>query len=118
MSSNPNHLDIVLLGKEYRVACPAGEEDMLRRVVATVEEKMREITAKKTRNNSNERVAVMVALNTTHEFLLLQDQCAEARQTSPARNDEAGVDFDAIKRKITLMEARLDAVLEPQEMLI
>ncbi|MDR0379853.1 MAG: cell division protein ZapA [Candidatus Accumulibacter sp.] len=118
MSSDAHHIDITLLGKEYRVACPEGEEDTLRRVAAVVDGRMREIATKKTRN-SGERIAVMVALNVTHELLALQDQFSGKHRASSARDDEgAGVDFDAIKRRITLMEARLDAVFEPQDTLI
>jgi cell division protein ZapA len=115
MSSNFNYLDITLLGKEYRVACPKEEKEALLRAVAYIDREMREI-AEKTRAN-NERIAVMMALNVTHEFLSLQDQLAEARQ-APAPGDETGLDFDGVKRRIALMEARLDAALEPQDKLI
>jgi cell division protein ZapA len=109
MSSNAtNYLDITLLGKEYRVAYQKEEKDALLRTVAYIDGKMREISGKARGNN--ERIAVMVALNVTHEFLCLKNQ--------PAQGEGTGLDFDDIKRKITLMEARLDAVLEPQDKLI
>jgi cell division protein ZapA len=115
MPRNVNYFDITLLGKEYRVVCQEEGKDALVRAVAYIDGRMREI-AEKTRGNS-ERVAVMMALNVTHEFLCLQDQLAEVHQV-PARDDETGLDFDDVKRRITLMEARLDAVLEPQDRLI
>ncbi|MDR2788313.1 MAG: cell division protein ZapA [Candidatus Accumulibacter sp.] len=115
MSSNSNYLDITLLGKEYRVACPAEEKDALRRAAAYVDEKIRGIAEKKRANG--ERVAVMVALNVAHEFLCLQDQRSEENQT-PAPHDATGVDFDDTKRRIASMEAQLDAVLELQDKLI
>jgi cell division protein ZapA len=111
MPANANYLDIILLGKEYRVTCEKEEKDALLRAVAYVDEKMREI-AGKTRGN-NERAAVMMALNTAHEFLRLQNRTSEEREVT--RNDETGLDFDDIKRRIASMEAQLDAVLESQD---
>ncbi|MDR0440865.1 MAG: cell division protein ZapA [Candidatus Accumulibacter sp.] len=116
MSSDASFLDIVLLGKEYRVACPPGEEDALRQAVDHVDGKMREI-AGKTHNNAAERIAVVAALNIAHEFLLLQSRPPEADAAPDHRRDE-GLDIDAAKRRIEHMEAELDAVLTPQDKLI
>ncbi|WP_367142060.1 cell division protein ZapA [Propionivibrio sp.] len=46
MTNETNHLDITLLGKEYRVACPPDEHDALLSAVAYVDEKMRDIAEK------------------------------------------------------------------------
>ena len=72
-SPSANHLDITLLGKEYRVACPPEEQEALRAAVDYVDEKMHEI-AEKTKSNIAERIAVMAALNITHELLHKQQQ--------------------------------------------
>jgi cell division protein ZapA len=114
MSSDANFLDITLLGKEHRVACPPEEQDALLRAVAYVDGKMNDI-AEKTHSNIAERVAVMTALNIAHEFLSLQNQRSEK---SPEQDRETGLDIDVVKRRIALMEAQLDAVLEPQDKLI
>ena len=108
MPSHANSIDISLLGKEYRVACPPENKDALLRAVAYADGKMREI-AEKTRGSA-ERVAVMAALNIAHEFLLTQNRLAEN-----SRNTGAEVDIAAVKRRITLMEAQLDAVLAPAD---
>jgi len=113
MSNEANFLDISLLGKEYRVACPPEEHAALLRVVDYVDAKMRDI-AGKTKSKISERIAVMVALNIAHEHLL---------QQSAALNDEnkaesvTELDFVAVKRRILVMEAQLDAVLQSQEAL-
>ena len=114
MPNEANYLDITLLGKEYRVACPPEEHDALLAAVAYVDEKMHDI-AEKTKSNISERIAVMAALNIAHEHLSQKPQTNEMQQFSGV---ETGVDFNAIKRTISSMEAELEAVLAPQEKLI
>ncbi|GHU03326.1 cell division protein ZapA [Betaproteobacteria bacterium] len=116
MTSDANFLDIILLGKEYRVACPPEDKDALLRAVAYIDAKMHGI-AEKTRSNISERIAVMAALNVAHEFLSLQNQLTEGN-LAPANNRETELDFGDVKRRIGLMEAQIDAVLEPQDKLI
>ena len=115
MPNDTNYLDIALLGKEYRVACPAEEREALLAAVAYVDAKMHDI-AEKTRSNISERIAVMAALNIAHEFLSLSAPSQEIGDND--RGLETGLDFGAVKRRITLMEAQLDSVLEPQDKLI
>jgi len=114
MTNETNHLDITLLGKEYRVACPPDEHDALLSAVAYVDEKMRDI-AEKTRSRIAERIAVMAALNIAHEYL---SQTHAAAETNPQAGSETTLDFGAVKRRISGMEAELDAVLAPQAKLI
>lgn len=115
MTNDSNYLDIMLLGKEYRVACPPEEREALLQAVAYVDGKMHDI-AEKTRSNISERIAVMAALNIAHEFL---SQSHQADEPSPARPPlDAGLDFGAVKRRISLMEAQLDSVLAHQDKLI
>jgi cell division protein ZapA len=109
-----NFLDITLLGKEYRVACPPEERDALLAAVAYVDEKMRDI-AEKTKSNIAERIAVMAALNIAHEYLTQRSSVADAGAVD---GSETGVDFDAVRRRIAGMEAKLDAVLTAQEKLL
>ncbi|MEO8408956.1 MAG: cell division protein ZapA [Propionivibrio sp.] len=121
MPNESNYLDITLLGKEYRVACPPEEHQALLAAVAYVDEKMHEI-AEKTKSNISERIAVMTALNIAHEYL---SRLAEATPLPSATEPESrsetvpdlGLDFGAVKRRISDMEAKLAAVLAPQEKL-
>lgn len=101
MSDPLKYLDISLLGGEYRVACPPGQEDALRAAVSFLEEKMRTI-ARKSRNATPERVAVMAALNIANDYLSLEKV-------------ETDLDSAAIKGRIDDMGARIDAVLAPLE---
>jgi cell division protein ZapA len=114
MPNEANFLDITLLGKEYRVACPPEERDGLLAAVAFVDAKMHDI-AEKTKSNISERIAVMAALNIAHEHL---SQKNEALAISPKNESETGLDFGAVRRRISDMEAKLEAVLAPQEKLL
>jgi cell division protein ZapA len=95
-----NTIDIELRGKEYRVACAPDEKEDLLAVVAFLEWKMGEI-AKQTKS-TGERLAVMTALNLAHELISIKE---------PATT----IDAKEARRRIASMEARLDAVLAPQE---
>ncbi len=98
---NDDLLDIRLFGKEYRVACPAEEREGLLEAVAYLDSRLRELAGRT--SASGEKLAVMTALNIAHEFLQFQ------------RSD--GFDMPAMKRRIGLMNARLDGVLAQQEKL-
>ena len=111
MVSDANYLDIVLLGKEYRVACPPEEREALRAAVDLVGAKMHEI-AEKTKSNISERIAVMAALNIAHELLAHK---ASAPQLTGG--SETTLDIVLAKRRIRSMESQLDAALLPQEKL-
>lgn len=94
-------LDIKLFGKEYRVACKPEEREDLLESVAYLDAKLRDAAQRS--GASGEKLAIMTALNVTHEFLIFQ------------RSD--GFDMPALKRRIELMNARLDGVLAPQDKL-
>lgn len=59
---------VQILGREFPVACPAGQEHELEAAAAFVDDKMREIQTK-TGTNALERLAVMAALNIAHTHL-------------------------------------------------
>jgi cell division protein ZapA len=94
-------LDIMLLGKEYRVACRPEERDGLLAAVAYLDEKLNDL-ARRT-SASGEKLATMTALNIAHEFLQFQRT--------------GGFDMQAAKRRIGLVNARLEGVLAQQEKL-
>lgn len=71
-----NSVSVQILGKEYRVGCPEGEEDNLRNAARHLDKQMSEV---KSSGNiiGTEKIAVMVALNLANDLLLLdkvQDQ--------------------------------------------
>ncbi len=68
MSSKPTPVEVKILEKEFLVACPAEEKESLLSAADYLSDKMREI-----RNSGkvigNDRIAIMAALNITHEML-------------------------------------------------
>ena len=73
-------LDVKILGKDFQVSCPADEQDDLLSAAAALDKRMRDI-----RDTGKviglERIAVMAALNVTHEFSQAKDK-AEGRETT------------------------------------
>jgi cell division protein ZapA len=107
MTDKKKSLDISIMGRTYKVSCAEGERNALMQAVAYLDQKMNEIkTGGRVANV--ERIAVMAALNITHELL-------EARA-----NERAAESFDAahVKRRIVAMKATLDQTLAAQEKLI
>ncbi|MBX3648370.1 MAG: cell division protein ZapA [Rhodocyclaceae bacterium] len=96
-----NTLDIVLMGREYRVACAPEEREALQSAVVFLDEKMRELGEKT--KSSGERLAVMTALNLAHELLSIKLP--------------GGFDMQELRRRIGAMQARLDEVMASQEQL-
>ncbi len=88
---------INLLGREFRVACPEGEERQLSASVDYLNRKMREVrdTGKVV---GNERIAIMAALNIAHELL-------------SNRPDAQPVDAGAFRRRIEVMQEAVEAAL-------
>ena len=96
-----NTLDIVLMGREYRVACAPEEREALQSAVVFVDEKMRELGEKT--KSTGERLAVMTALNLAHELLSIKLP--------------GGFDMHEFRRRIGAMQTRLDEALASQEQL-
>jgi len=91
-------MTVSLLGREFRVGCPEGEERQLMASVDYLNKKLKEVrdTGKVV---GNERIAIMAALNIAHESL-----------TNPGKA-HAGVDSAAMKRRIASMQETLEAAL-------
>ena len=90
---------INLLGREFRVGCPEGEERQLLASVDYLNKKLKEVrdTGKVV---GNERIALMAALNIAHESL-----------SNPGKGGAGGYDAVALKRRMTSMQEMLDAAL-------
>lgn len=98
----PNFLDVRILDREFRVACPPDEQDELLDAVAYLDKKMREIrdTGKIT---SVERIAIMAALNISHELLTTRLG--------------GGFDMSDFKRRMHAMQTVIDGALAEQDKL-
>ena len=66
-------LDIIVLGRPYKVACPAGQEVALQRAAETLNERIRAFK-QSGKAGSNEQIAIMLALNISHELELEKDK--------------------------------------------
>jgi cell division protein ZapA len=96
------HMDVTILDRQYRVACPEDEREELMASVAYLDRKMREI--KDTGKIAGaDRVAVMAALNITHELL--------------SAKTGAGFDLGEYKRRMQSMNSIVDEALASQEKL-
>lgn len=72
-------VDIVLLGKTYRVACPEGQEQALHEAATELATRLAEVQTKNV--NNNEQLAMMVALNLSSELL-----CEKQKNIEYAKN--------------------------------
>ena len=99
MSAKPKTLDVTIMGRTYKVACSDEERNALLSAVAYLDRKMSEIKSTG-RVASAERIAVMAALNITHELL-------------SSRNNASGFDIEGLRRRMAAMEATLDQALAP-----
>ena len=101
MSAEPKGLQINVMGREFRVACPEGEQKGLLDAVDYLNKKMGEI-----RDNGKviglERIAIMAALNIAHELLATK---------------VGGFDIAELKRRMESMESMLDRAMRDQSKL-
>ena len=81
MKDDLKTLAVDILGKEYQVACPPGEEESLLRSARYLDEKMREIRLKG-KTIGVERIAVMAALNIANELQYNKKELAELSESS------------------------------------
>lgn len=93
-------LDVAIMGREFRVACPEDEQEALLASVDYLDHKMREI-----RDNGKvigvERIAIMAALNITHE--LLNTRIA------------GSFDIGEFKSRIDSMQAQIEQAMADQD---
>jgi cell division protein ZapA len=97
---NINTLDVTILDREFRVACPTEERAELLDAVAYLDKNMREIK-EAGKITSVERIAIMAALNITHELLTTRLG--------------SGFDMSDFKRRMESMQAAIDTVLADQD---
>ncbi len=75
-------VSIKILGKDYKVACSANEQETLILSAQELDEQMREIRDSGTVNGTD-RIAVMAALNLTHELRQAQNKDANPKSGLP-----------------------------------
>jgi len=102
VSTTIKTLEIKLLDRELRVACPEDERGELLDAVAYLDKKLREIRDAG-KIASVERIALMAALNIAHELLSVKVG--------------RGFDLADFKRRIDSMQATIDVALAEQDTL-
>jgi len=93
-------LTVSLLGREFRVACPDGEEKQLLASADYLNRKLKEVrdTGKVV---GNERIAIMAALNIAHELM----------SNKPGTPQSSSFDGAAFRRRIVTMQETLESAL-------
>ena len=93
-------LDVSIMGREFRIACSEEEQKDLLKSIEYLNNKMREI-----RDAGKvigvERIAIMAALNITHEFL--------------STRVDGGFDVGEFKRRIFGMQSAIDQAMNGQD---
>ena len=97
MSQDLIGVNVQLVGHEYRFACPPAERDELLEAARNLDERMREIRDQGSKSLSLEAVAIMAALNLSHDLL---------RQQRQAVKTDA-----AVQRQVRDLLQKLDAFL-------
>ena len=103
--SDKGALTISLLGREFRVACPEGEERQLQAAADYLNRKLKEVrdTGKVV---GNERIAIMAALNIAHESM---------SKSANGASGGSSLDTSAIRRRIASLQETLDTALEADQ---
>lgn len=89
-------VSVTILDREYQVSCPAGEEEALMASARFLDKQMRDIR-EGGKVFGMDRIAVMAALNITHELL-----------SSKGRSDSIGSTIERLSQ-------RIDTVLAEQK---
>ena len=84
MQTNPEPISVTILDREFQFACPPGERNALKEAARHLDERMRTIKGEG-RLMALEQVAVMTALNLSHELLKLQKQEQYRQQNVDSR---------------------------------
>ena len=102
MATGAKTIEISILGRSYKIACEDGEREALLEAVAYLDEKMGDIK-KAGKVSGTDRIAVMAALNIAHEFLTMKLG--------------SGFDIGQARRRLSVIEAKLDAAIAQQDKL-
>jgi cell division protein ZapA len=121
-SSTSKGVTINVMGREFRVAAPQGEERQLLASVELLNKKMKEL-----RDGGkivgNERIAIMAALNIAHDYLQLLVSGSSANSgiqnppTSSAKNVNNSIDAEFVRRKMESLEGVIEKAISEQEKL-
>ena len=77
-------VEIVILGRPYKVSCPLGQQDALRQAADQLSDKLIELR-QRSKVSSNEQLAIMAALNFCHELCLEKEKNHQYSETMDKR---------------------------------
>ncbi len=81
MSEQNTAVQVTILDKEYQVSCPPSDQEALIKSARYLDESMRKIKGRGSIHGA-EKIAVMAALNITHDMLRKNLLINETRQTT------------------------------------
>ena len=97
---NSKTLNITIMGRDFHITCPDGEQEEIELAVTYLSEKIQEIRAEGKVIDSD-RIAIIAALRIAHELLMLRNG--------------AGFDIDEFKRRIISIKKKVDEVIAKKE---
>ena len=101
MTADTSSMQISIMGHEFRVACKPAEQKALQESVGYLNRKMQEIK-EQGKVNGLDRIAIMAALNISHEFLTTR---------------LGSLELSEFRRRMSGIETTLDQALADQEKL-
>ena len=101
MSAEPAGMQISIMGRDFRVACAPDEQQSLQEAVDFLNRKMQDIKDQG-KINGLDRIAIMAALNISHEFLSAK---------------VGNFDVSEFKLRMNSIESTLDQAMADQEKL-
>ena len=105
--ANENTLTLKLLGKDYKIACAPESQARLRAAADLLESRLQAIAA--TVKGTNERLAMMAALDLAHEYLGVADANSEEKNNTADTSAN-----ENLQRTIDSIEARINVALEQE----
>lgn len=93
-------LNLIIMGREFCITCPEHEQEDLQLAATYLDKKIQEV---KTDGKviDSDRIAIVAALNITHELLMLRSG--------------TGFDIDDFKRRIVSLKKKVDEVMIKKE---
>ena len=104
MSQQTTSVTVRLIGYAYRFSCLPSERDELLEAARCLDEKMQEIRDHGGRTLTLEAIALMAALNLSHELLRQQRQSAETGMVTNRQVEDLLRKVDGVLSKATPVE--------------
>jgi cell division protein ZapA len=102
MAESLESVEINVLGRAYRVSCPPEQYLLLRQAAQKLDDALGDLRIR-ARGSSNEQLAIMVALNLSHELLLEKNRIQQYSESMERRIRQLNdVIQDALKEQSKL----------------